>query len=437
MRLRYINVLNKRFRPGLGKDFFRSLGLVLVFTGMQFNTGLKNVFPGLDLSVPIMLLSVLFLIDFKNIGNIRIPAGMTVMFGLQLFFLINAVFSGFGTVQLITFHLYLLALIFALSTNLHFLKFESFGRILFWISGFIAIVILNQATEGFSRLVRSFQNTGKLWLAQGGDPITMSRILVINLIAVLFYNPQNPIEKICGFVFLIADVIGLFSFSNRLSILCSMMITVIWYFKYFSVHDKAQKILFTIAGLIVVLFLIINIPYFRNTIKNLYRSFINGVGTLLRVGTVRADSSARLRVKILEDLSVQFFDANILQNLLVGQGYNHIYVDRPMIQIFFDFGLIVFSIYVYLLIWIPAKTVIRQLKSKDIYNGAWIYVVYISVQAVFDQTLVGLPYYYSLWTPSIFILFSISNYRQAKKQGIRFYEVNYNYADNRTHHAIR
>lgn len=30
---------------------------------------------------------------------------------------------------------------------------------------------------------------------------------------------------------------------------------------------------------------------------------------------------------------------------------------------------------------------------------------------LFDQFLTGLPYYYFLWTPTIFILFSAENYK--------------------------
>lgn len=396
------------------KDFIKSLGLVFVFAGMQFNTGLKNVFWGLDLAIPIMMLSVLFLMDFQNIGKVRFPVKMGVMFTLQMFFLANAVFSNYSSMQLITFHLYLLALIFALSTNRYYVKFEAFGKILFWISGFIATVILYQATEGFSRLVESFYITGKLWLSRGGDPITMSRILVINLIAVLFYDQKNHIEKIFGVFFLIADIIGLFSFTNRLSILCSVIVVVIWYAKYFCVHDKAKKILFMMMGILLFLFLIIRIPYFTQKFESLEKGFVNGLGTLLKAETVYADPSAQLRVMILGDLYSHFFEGNILKNLFFGQGYNHIYVDRPVFQIFFDFGLIIFVIYFCLLMLLPIKTIFRQLRSNNIYNGAWIYVVFISIQAILDQLLVGLPYYYSLWTPTIFMLFSLYNSRYHK-----------------------
>ena len=52
-------------------EFRKSLGLVLVFVGMQFNTAIKNVILGMDISIVIMLLSALLLFDIKGIAKIR------------------------------------------------------------------------------------------------------------------------------------------------------------------------------------------------------------------------------------------------------------------------------------------------------------------------------------------------------------------------------
>ena len=194
--------MNQQMRKNNNRaEFRKSLGLVLVFVGMQFNTAIKNVILGMDISIVIMLLSALLLFDIKGIAKIRMSNKTIVLFMLQIFLLLVSLVSNQGTTQLITFHLYLLAIIYALSTNKEYIQFAYFGKILFWVSGFIAILILFQATNGFTRLNLTFDNTGKLWLSQGGDPITMSRALEFNFIACLFYKEKNKFEKIITWIF--------------------------------------------------------------------------------------------------------------------------------------------------------------------------------------------------------------------------------------------
>ena len=184
--------MNRQMRKNNNRaEFRKSLGLVLVFVGMQFNTAIKNVTLGMDISIVIMLLSALLLFDVKGIAKIRMSNKTIVLFILQIFLLLVSIVSNRSTTQLITFHLYLLAIIFALSTNKKYIYFSYFGKILFWISGFIAILVLFQATNGFTGLTISFDSTGKLWLRQGGDPITMSRALEFNFITCLFYKKKE------------------------------------------------------------------------------------------------------------------------------------------------------------------------------------------------------------------------------------------------------
>lgn len=189
--------MNRQMRKNNNRaEFRKSLGLVLVFVGMQFNTAIKNVTLGMDISIVIMLLSALLLFDVKGIAKIRMSNKTIVLFILQIFLLLVSIVSNRSTTQLITFHLYLLAIIFALSTNKEYIYFSYFGKILFWISGFVAILVLFQATNGFTGLTVSFDSTGKLWLRQGGDPITMSRALEFNFITCLFYKKRIKLKKL-------------------------------------------------------------------------------------------------------------------------------------------------------------------------------------------------------------------------------------------------
>ncbi len=391
-------------------EFRKSLGLVLVFVGMQFNTAIKNVLLSMDISVVIMLLSALLLFDVKGIVKIRMSNKTIVLFVIQIFLLMVSLVSNQSTTQLITFHLYLLAIIYALSTNKEYIQFAYFGKILFWVSGFIAILVLFQATNGFTGLAITFDNTGKLWLSQGGDPITMSRALEFNFIACLFYKEKNKIEKIVTWIFVAADIIGVFSFGNRSVIVCSIVVFLIWYIRYFNQKIDAKKLLITAIVIVTVVCIGSKTTYLADKIDAIYSSMKNGLGTLLNFGTVSLDPSAKTRVEILSNMKNEF-DTNFIKNFLMGMGYNYTYVDRPIYQSYFDFGIIGLIFYAYFLLLIPIKAIIGQLKNDREYNGAWILVVYSMVQTLGDQFLTGLPYYYYLWTPTIFALFSLTNYK--------------------------
>lgn len=76
--------MNQQMRKNNNRaEFRKSLGLVLVFVGMQFNTAIKNVILGMDISIVIMLLSALLLFDIKGIAKIRMSNKTIVLFMSQ------------------------------------------------------------------------------------------------------------------------------------------------------------------------------------------------------------------------------------------------------------------------------------------------------------------------------------------------------------------
>lgn len=394
------------------REILRTIGLVLVFIGMQFGTAIRNVAPELESVNIIMAVSIVLLIDYRGLKELKINVKLFAILCFQIWLFILALFSKNATNQLIVFHLYLIAFIIALNSNTRYCKFESFGRVIFWISGFISLVIVYQATQGFKGLQLSYEGTSKLWLSQGGDPITLARALGINIIACLFYKKKNRIEIIVTGIFALADIIGLFSFRNRSVLLCSFVIFVIWYFKYYTKSISANKILISAISVMVVVIALYKIPYFSIKIMSTVDAMLSGIGTLLNLNVNGVDSSAQTRVSILENLR-STFNHHFIRNLFFGLGYNFTYVDRPVIQMFYDNGIFAFIAYEYLNLWVPIKYIFKTVFYRVNYNDAWLIVVFISLQSLFDQFLTGLPYFYFLWTPAIFMVFSITN---SKKQ---------------------
>lgn len=388
------------------REFFKSLGLVLVFVGMQLNTAIRNVFPSVDIVEVIMVASIFGIADVSNAGNIHMTKKQLGLIVFQLLLLVMNLFSQNGTKQLLTFHIYLIALIIAFCTQKNYVQYKYFGRVLFYLSGFIAVVVCFQATEGFSRLIVSYHATSKLWLEHGGDPVSVSRALGINIVAVLFYKKQNIFEKVMAYFFTFFSIIGLLSFANRASIIYVVIVFAVWSLKYYNDKINRNKILMEFFTIAIVLILFNKVSYLQEKTTALFHGILNGVSTLLGWNVGSVDSSAISRVVILEKVEEEFW-LNPIKNLLMGLGYNWIYVDRPIYQAFFDLGIGGVIAYLYYLLFIPMKFLVLQIKAdadKRYYNDAFIFIVFITIQVLMDQFYCGLPYYYYLWTPTIFLV---------------------------------
>ena len=400
------------------QEWLKSLGLVLIFIGMQFGTAVRNVFPTVECVNLIMIISVLLIIDFRGIFHIKMSKTLFALLCVQVFLLIYAMFSPNSTAQLKFFHIYIIACIVALTSNRKKIRFIYFGKLIFWISGFISVVVLFQATQGLTRLITTYEGTAKLWLEQGGDPVTLSRALGISIIACLFYKKETKLEKGMGILFIISDIVGLFSFGNRSVITCSVVICLIWYFKYYLESLQSRKIFISMVVFLIVGLAVYKIPYFQKKIVEVSNAAIRGIKTLLNINIQVVDESASTRVRILNELNREF-DQNFVRNFILGMGYNYRYVDRPLVQAFFDFGAFGVVVYFVLIIWTPLKEIYKTIEKNIVYNDAWIYIVFISIQSLFDQILTGLPYFYFLWTPAIFMLFSIENSKRKSLNEMR------------------
>ena len=214
---------------------------------------------------------------------------------------------------------------------------------------------------------------------------------------------------------MVADIIGVFSFGNRSVMVCSIIVFIIWYIRYFNRKIDAKKLLITVVTIAAIAYVGSKITYFADKVDAMYISIKNGIGTLLNFNTASLDPSAKTRVTILSNMKAEF-NENFMKNFLIGMGYNYTYVDRPIYQIHFDFGVVGLVLYAYYLLLIPIKAIMGQLRNNIAYNGAWIFVVYGAIQSIVDQLITGLPYYYFLWTPTIFILFSLNNFKLSERK---------------------
>lgn len=399
------------------------IGLVLLVVGMQFGTALKNVLGGLDLVNFIMILSCILMIDYSNLLRgifFKLNKSSIILILFQILMIIYALLSKNQEIKLYFYHLYLIVVIISLATQNRKKEFKNFFRYLFYISAFIAIVVFWQATNGGTELITSYRNTGKLWLEEGGDPITMSRALEIYIIIALVYQSKNIFEKLFKVMSLVASIIGLFSFSNRAVIIGCLFVYIVYILntklKSLS-YKKIIKGIMIFAMIFLFGFILFKYSsYIQTKVMSLIKSTINGINTYLGIGSGELDASALtrnlIRTEVFEIINTKFS----IINYLFGYGYNFIYIDMPVIQIFFDMGIVGFSIYVIYTLYIPIKFIMTNKNSKiDLFIKLFL------VQMVFDQFYCGLPYYYFYFTPAILIMLS---YNQKSEEIITTSEVN-------------
>ena len=374
---------------------------------MQLNTALKNIFIGSNFIIFIMIFAIVTLIQYDNFFSFRISKYTFFMLLFLIVLLIISFFNSQKNIQLSVFLSFLIFYLIALNSNYgEKLDFYYFGRILFYLSSFISIVIFYQATNGFKELPLGYENTGKLWLSEGGDPITLSRALVINIITILFYKKKNITEVVFSSLIFGSSIVGLFSFSNRSTIFCTFLLILI---KMLFYSKKNKNIVLSIMFVLCLYPVINKIPYFEMKINSFYNGSIEGIKTLFFQENGRADSSALTRITVFNQAKENLKNANSIIKYFFGMGFNGVYLDRPLVQSFYDLGFFGGVIYLFYLVYIPVKYFVLNIHKKFEFNMAWIYVVMMTVQNFFDQFITGLPYYYYLWTPTIFILFCISN----------------------------
>lgn len=394
-------------------------GLLIFIIGLQLLNALKNIFPGVELVNLFMIISCLSVIDYNNLIRFKFPRFNKygcILILLQIVMIIYALAAQNQSIKLYYYHFYVIAIIFGLSTQSREKVTKNLLQFLFYASGFISLVVFWQATNNGTELITSYNNTGKLWLEYGGDPVTMSRALEIYIILMLIYRSRSVIEKTLKMPFLVAAVIGLFSFGNRATIVGCILIFIV-YLKNtqrtkLTIELLLKRMIFCVVIVISLVGLYKYNVYFAGKINTSIKSTITAVSTYF--GNVKngkdlsASTRVTLRKKVINTINNKFS----IENYLFGYGYNSIYIDMPILQAFFDLGICGWLIYITFTIYIPIAGNIS--KSNDRFQ---LFLKLFSIQTILDQFYCGLPYYYFVYTPAI-LIFMIKYPQLVAEKGI-------------------
>lgn len=352
---------------------FLSLGAVLALIGMQLNAALMNVGLGDNYVSLIMSISVLFLISFKNISySLSFPPKVLPLLFLLVTFLVYFPFSDNLNQKFFNYILYTIVICLVLNTHQRevLLMEKSFFPLLFFISFFISIVCASQSSFGTYRMVESASDDAdRLFLQEGGDPITMARALVINIISICFYHPKYRFGKILKTISCIFSVVGLLSFFTRSAVFYAILIPILFLWnigpdgsaKKINVRDKYKKYLKIFIVLVIFIICYIQIPFFAEKIDAIFDKMYRGLLSFLGLNSgVNVDISAQGRTDIREVAYNRVLLSLDIKTIFIGKGFNYIFLDCPALQIFFDCGLFIGLLYVYYTVWLPIKFNIKK-----------------------------------------------------------------------------
>lgn len=396
-------------------SLYNEIGFVLMLIGVQFGTAIRNVW-GIELVNVIMATSVLLTVDYKNLVSFKFPSYSKFFALLWIFQIIELFYAAYCTrnvTQYIYMHQYLLAITFSLSTQTPNRHFHYLDRLFLYSSGFIAVVVAYQATMGFTGLYTEniFYNEyiGHSQMEEGGDKITMGRALLFSIICAIVYKTHYKFEYLVRILIVVFAFLGLFMFNTRASIVTAIICLVMYYYKKVTynygieVKNPLLKNFFFPVFITFSFFLFsyYTIDYVHVTIDHLYESLTRGIFTYWGDYSMGEDESTSYRYKTIQKILT---DQYSFKDILFGKGYYTIYIDIPMFQAFYDFGLWGILYFLILGYW-PVKYVVKM-NTKQI---PVMMVLLFSIQYLFDQLYCGLPYFFFQFMPIILLVFFYNN----------------------------
>lgn len=392
------------------------VGFALMLIGVQTGTAIRNVW-GIELVNIIMATSVLCVMNFRNAFSFKFPCWNNFFSLIWIFQIIELIYSLNCRADISTYipmHYYLLAITFALSTQNKGLDFRFSDVIFMYLSAFISLVVAFQATHGFVGVYTTDEfyqaDIGTSQLEQGGDKITMGRALLFSVICSIVYKRRHQWELFVKVVVIACSFVGLMMFNTRASMIVSIICLLIYIIKKSQLISGAAflskrtlNLFFKYSLFATTIFLIVyfQIDYVREMVDNLLFNFTRGVLTLFGDNSFGEDQSTIYRHTVMRKISQT---ETSIGELLFGHGYYTIYIDIPMFQAFYDFG--IFGILYFIILgYMPAKYTLK-------YNTTKVPVMIIllfAVQYLFDQAYCGLPYYFFQFMPIILLVFFYNN----------------------------
>ncbi|MBZ4043049.1 hypothetical protein [Flavobacterium hibisci] len=386
------------------KKFCTYLGISLSIIGVPLGMYCNFLYPFTEWSPIFMFASVVLIISYRNLLLGKLPSynkTFTLIIILQVLMLIYGVFSNELTSQFLSFHLYVLALIIALSSNDNNSNYNSVILITFIISCICTCF-------GAFFMWKGLISGEEAWeLKQDNEnyaleAFTAANGAIINFVCILCLNLRNKLLKVLLLLFSILDIYVIFMSTKRTPIFVLLLIIALYLYKTGIIDKKIFIKSFKIFSLLIILLLIayINIGELQKLLDKFSLDFYNGVLNILGDTDVKdSTGSAISRYKSREWAFNYISNEFVFFNYIVGGGYMIRWIDNPLLQSYLDMGITGFILYLYIVVIYPIKSFFK------LKNTISLFAVLLCIYNVVSTYSSGHPYAYIKYVPIVFLAF--------------------------------
>ncbi len=402
-------------RIGLNKNtqLIRSFGLCLILLGMQTGNFFRSL-TGTELVNVLMFLGIVLLFDYKNLFNGRFPlykGFMRQIMMSQLIILLYAIIAESSGWAVKTesmnfiFLIYSILIILAISSNDNTLFYE-FPLIVYVFSTFSIILGVAVITNGFRGLY-----LGAEFYALKDEVEVDGRSMLflygsaayIHIIASCCYfdiiRKSGKVWSALAVIFILFDI-ALLIVATKRTVMVAAIIAVLYYIWNKKLRIK-RLVLYSIIFIPLLLFIIsqfLDIELVTFVINDIYDSMESGLGTLLGIDGADFDESANVRVGLRKwAFSIMESDFSFV-NYIFGYGYMSKYLDQPILQCFFDMGVLGIFCYIYIMLLLPIILLLKRNNDRSL-----LFFKMNAILALISCFTGGLPYGYRLYMSSIFL----------------------------------
>lgn len=346
------------------------------------------------LSTLIVILSVVLLAKGSKLGYIEMPtedAGCIFAYGILT--LVLAFCSGIPLMANPYGFIYQAAAFMQLFM-LWNIDFDSdpdyYVEIGFWLCGvfcLIAFALLLKKTGGALFAPNILSEDGEYLFSRA----TIGEIGFKTFVLVLAYQPQTYWKTMARRAFLIVAITVLIASTRRGGYVGAIVACILHYRncrKHSGEYDldkmikKVLSVVFCI-GLILVLYA--NNSFVRDAFGQAGDSFINGIRTFL--GLENSDAAAAMRTSSAKRVIDQYLHNSTAKQVLLGRGFMTTWVDVPIVQAFWDLGLLGGIFFAIIQFIIPARYLAHKAETQGMQAAQ-----YLTAMSMLEGIMSGFPY---------------------------------------------
>jgi len=403
---------NVTLRANIMKSgIFTNIGFALVLVGVPLGMYMNFMFPqALKWSNAFMIVSVLLIIDYKNLFTRKFPSFNKVfiwILAFQLLMLFYGFFSDNISSQLFSFHLYIIALIISLSTNSNRLNYD---RIIIYTFIFSSICVLlgiyfiSQGLIVFSEELWNLRQEDESYFIL--ESFTVSNGAVINVICSLFlFAKHNRKRNLFALLFIALSFYVLFAVGKRTPIVVSIFAILFFLYKNAGINRNLfwQSIKFSLLSIILIVVLYLSIDATQITVDKFWHDLSNGILNILGNTSTSDNSDSAMaryefRLWAYDYIKREF---NVF-NFIFGAGYMTKWLDNPILQSYLDMGVLGILFYVGLVLVFPIRTLCRKRINTLVFFAALLCLYNVS-----SAINSGHPYQYFKYTYIVLLAFLI------------------------------